>query len=389
MRLIHAEIYTMEGDPIPDGFLETEGGKIRAVGPMEQVPFSPEQAVDVNGVRIIPGFIDAHCHVGIFNDGLGFEGDDGNEDTDPITPHLRAIDAVNPFDRCFEEALDAGVTTLLTGPGSTNPIAGEWCALKTLGSSVDEMMIKAPVGMKFALGENPKLSYNSKNQAPNTRMAIAALIREELKKARRYLEDCRRAEEDEELDPPEYDIKCEALVPVVQGDLKAFFHAHRADDIQTAVRIAKEFNLDYVIVHATEGYKIANYLKKEGVRVITGPILCDRSKPELAGQTVSNTSLLQQAGVETAICTDHPENPIQYLPLEAELCIKAGLPHYEALKAVTINAAQIAGIEDRVGSLMPGKDADFLLFDSDPLDIKNSPKAVVINGEVVRGKIEE
>ncbi|MFZ2539392.1 MAG: amidohydrolase, partial [Oscillospiraceae bacterium] len=281
MLIINAKIMTMEENNYDNGYVSIKDGKIDAIGTMESLTLSDVNTIDAKSALLLPGFIDCHCHIGMWDDGLGFEGDDGNEETDPITPQLRAIDAVNSFDDCFLEAIHAGITSVLTGPGSANPIAGQWIAMKTAGTRIDDMIIKSPVGMKFALGENPKSVYNSKSQTPVTRMAIAALIREQLKKAKRYMEDWANYLEDEDFDEPEYDIKCEALVPVLKREIKAFFHAHRADDIFTAIRIAKEFNLDYVLIHATEGYKIADTLKFENAQIIAGPIICDRSKPEL------------------------------------------------------------------------------------------------------------
>lgn len=383
MLLIHGMIHTMEGETYTDGFVHIDGTKIQAAGEMSSLPDIPEDVIDLKGAHVYPGFIDAHSHIGICEDGLGFEGEDVNEETHPLTPQLRAIDAVNFLDDCFKEAVAAGITTVLTGPGSANPIGGQWVAMKTFGHSMEEMTIKEPVGMKFAFGENPKSCYNAKSMAPVTRMATAALIRKQLQKARNYIEDIKRAAEDEELDEPEYDDKCEALIPVLNRKIKAFMHAHRADDILTAVRIAKEFNLDYVIVHATEGYKIADILAKENAAVITGPIICDRSKPELKGLTPKNTALLYEKGLSCAVCTDHPVIPIQYLPLSAAICVKEGLPREEAIRAMTIRAARIAGIDERVGSILPGKDADLAVFSEDPLLVASSPSLVVINGQLV------
>lgn len=383
MLLIHGMIHTMEGETYTDGFVHIDGTKIQTAGEMSSLPEIPEDVIDLKGAHVYPGFIDAHSHIGICEDGLGFEGEDVNEETHPLTPQLRAIDAVNFLDDCFKEAVAAGITTVLTGPGSANPIGGQWVAMKTFGHSMEEMTIKEPVGMKFAFGENPKSCYNAKSMAPVTRMATAALIRKQLQKARNYIEDIKRAAEDEELDEPEYDDKCEALIPVLNRGIKAFMHAHRADDILTAVRIAKEFNLDYVIVHATEGYKIADILAKENAAVITGPIICDRSKPELKGLTPKNTALLYEKGLSCAVCTDHPVIPIQYLPLSAAICVKEGLPREEAIRAMTIRAAQIAGIDERVGSILPGKDADLAIFSEDPLLVASSPWLVVINGQIV------
>lgn len=383
MIIYNGVVHPMDGPVIPRGYVAFEGDKITAVGPMEELEHEPE-GLDAQGGHILPGFIDAHCHLGLFGDSLGFEADDGNESTDPCTPHLRAIDGVNPLDRGFQEAREGGVTTVLTGPGSANPIAGQFLALKTNGRWVDEMVVKAPAAMKFALGENPKSVYNDRKETPVTRMATAAIIRENLSKAQEYQDKQSKADEDPDTDMPDYDAKLEALVPVVEGEVPAHFHAHRADDIATAVRLSKEFGLDYVIVHGTEGYKVAELLAAEGVPVITGPCLTDRSKPELVGQTLENPALLAKAGVKVAICTDHPETPIQYLPLCAAMAVRGGMEEEEALAAITSAAAEIAGIDKRVGTLTPGKDADVVVTSGHPFDWNGRIKAVFIDGKQVR-----
>ena len=386
MLLVHGNILTMEDMNYPDGYIRIEGSEIREIGPMSEVP-ADETVIDLDGKTVLPGFIDAHCHLGMWEDGLGFEGDDGNESTDPVTPQLRAIDALNPLDRTFEEAWKGGITTVLTGPGSANPIAGQWAAIKTKGRRIDDMIIDAAIGMKFALGENPKNVYNEKNVTPITRMATASLIRDQLRKAERYLDDKERADEDEDFDEPEYDAKCEALIPVLKRKQKAFFHCHRADDIFTAIRIAREFKLDLVLVHATEGYMVRDLLAGENLRVIAGPVLCDRSKPEMRNLNIEGPALLHDAGIHAALCTDHPVIPIQYLPLCAGLTVGAGLEKEEALKSITIYAAEAAGIEDRVGSIAPGKDADLVIYeeDADPCGPYDRPVMVFINGEKVLG----
>ena len=384
MLIQNAKIITMEETDYENGYLQVENGLIKSVGNMEDCPDDLE-IIDAKGGLLLPGFIDAHSHLGMWEDSLGFEGDDGNEDTEPVTPQLRAIDAVNPLDKCFQEAVSAGVTTVLTGPGSANPVAGVWCAVKTSGRRIDDMVLDASVGMKFALGENPKSVYHGKNQTPVTRMATAALIREQLAKAKRYLNDKRLAEQNsEDYDKPEYDIKCEALLPVLNRDMKAIFHAHRADDIFTAIRLSKEFDLDYVLVHCTEGHLIADVLQAEQAKVVTGPFLCDRSKPELSGLNPKNSAILWNAGVENAICTDHPVTPIQYLPLCAAIAEAEGLSYRHALESITIVPAKIFGLQDRVGSIKPGKQADLLLFDTDPLAVCARPKLVLIDGKRVR-----
>ena len=383
MLLKQVRIHTMEGAVIENGWLRTEGTVIAGLGPMETCPFTDEETFDGGGADLYPGFVDAHTHLGMWEDGLGFEGDDGNEDTDPVTPHLRGIDAINPMDRCFTEAVEAGITTVVTGPGSANAIGGQLAAMKTYGMCIDDMIVKAPVAMKFALGENPKTVYHGKSQAPVTRMATAALIREQLSKARRYQKQLEEAAADEELDEPEYDAKCEALLPVLTGELPAHFHAHRCDDIFTAIRLAKEFDLKFTIVHGTQGHLAAKRLKAEGVQVLAGPILCDRSKPELRDLTPANPGVLAGAGIETAVITDHPVIPIQYLPLCAGLAAREGMDREAALRAITIVPARICGMEDRVGSIAVGKDADLVLFDADPLTLAAKPRLVMVNGKVV------
>ena len=381
MLIINGTVHTMDGPVIENGYVAVSGSKIAKVGPIKGLPASWEgEVIDAQGGHICPGFIDAHCHLGMFGDALGFESDDGNEETDPCTPHLRAIDAINPLDRCFSEARAAGVTTVLTGPGSANPISGQFAAVKTDGRWVDAMVVRAPASMKLALGENPKQVYHNRDEAPVTRMAIAAIIRENLRKAVEYGEKLDKAAQDEDTDPPDYDAKLEALLPVVRGELPVHIHAHRADDIATAVRLSKEFGLDCAIVHGTEGHLIADFLAKEGIPVITGPFLTDRSKPELANLTLENTAILARAGVQTAICTDHPEVPVQYLPLCAAMSVKGGLDQETALAAITISAARIAGLDKDLGSLTPGKEADLVVTDRHPLELLGNVRAVLIGG---------
>ncbi len=381
MLIINGTVHTMDGPIIKNGYVAVKGSKIAQAGPMKDCPKSWEGEVfDAQGGHICPGFIDAHCHLGMFGDALGFESDDGNEETDPCTPHLRAIDGVNPLDRCFTEARAAGVTTVLTGPGSANPVSGQFAALKTDGRWVDAMVVRAPAAMKLALGENPKQVYHDRDETPVTRMATAAIIRENLRKAVEYGEKLDKATRDEDTDPPDYDAKLEALLPVVRGELPVHIHAHRADDIATGVRIAKEFGLRCVIVHGTEGHLIPDLLAREKIPVITGPALGDRSKPELANMTLENPAILWKAGVPFAICTDHPEVPIQYLPLCAALAVKGGLDPEEALAAITVTAARIAGLDGALGSLAPGREADIVVTDRHPLELLGQVRAVFMGG---------
>ncbi|MCD8143801.1 MAG: amidohydrolase [Oscillospiraceae bacterium] len=383
MLIYNAVLHPMDQPIIPNGYVQLRDGKITAVGPMEQCPADTER-LDAHGGHLLPGLIDAHCHLGIFGESLGEEGADGNEITDPWTPQLRAIDGINPLDRYFAEARAAGVTTVAVAPGSANAIGGQIAVLKTQGRVIDEMVLQAPAAMKLALGENPKRVYRCREETPQTRMATAAVIREALGKAREYWNKKRRAETDAEEDAPNFDAKLEALGPLLEGKIPAHIHAHRADDMATAIRIANEFHLNYVLIHGTEGYLIADYVAKQNVPVVTGPLLTDRSKPELSNQSLKNPALLTQAGVHTAICTDHPEIPIPYLMLSAAMAAKAGMDEEEALRAVTLTPAELLGLADRLGSLTPGKDGDLVLYDRPPLELAAKVTAVYINGEAIQ-----
>lgn len=385
MIFLHAILHPMDRDVIQNGFLAIKNGKIAALGPMSGLLREDfGEIIRLEGQHIFPGFVDAHSHLGLFGDGLGFEADDGNETTDPCTPHLRALDAIHPLDRCFQEAREGGVTTVLTGPGSANPIAGQSVALKTKGRWVEEMVVKAPAAMKFALGENPKSVYNERKETPVTRMATAAIIRETLLRATEYMKKQEKAQAEEEEGAPDFDMRLESLIPVLKGTLPVHCHAHRADDIATAVRISKEFGLKLVVVHGTEGHLIADLLAREQIPVITGPCLGDRCKPELAHMTMEQPALLAKAGVKLAICTDHPETPSQHLPLCAAMAVKHGLSEEAALAAITLNAAELAGVAERVGSLTPGKDADFVVTSTSPLDWKSEILRVYVDGNQVK-----
>ena len=386
MIIYNAKIVTMDSaGTIENGWVEVSEGKIKAVGSGAPSAVSDE-VIDALGGTLLPGFIDAHTHMGIIEDGLDFEGDDCNESTDPFTPQMRAIDGINPFDRCFEEARTRGITTVASCPGSANACGGEICVIKTAGRRVDDMLV-SNAGIKFALGENPKRVYNDRDDTPVTRMATAALIREGLYKARRYAHDmdCYYSD-NENYDPPEYDAKCEALLPLLDRKQKAFFHCHRADDICTAMRLAKEFSLDTVIIHGTEGHKIADIIAEEELPVICGPIICDRCKPEMRGLELKNAAILAENGVKLAICTDHTVIPIQYLPLSAQAAVKGGLDPETALRALTISPAEILGIDNSAGSITAGKDADLQLYrkGDDPLGLMSEPTLVMINGTIIR-----
>ncbi len=380
MTIYNAKIYTMDNtrSVIERGYIsfDRQSGLILKVqsGTPESVCADD---IDANGAAVYPGFIDAHTHLGLTTNGVGIESEDFNEESEPDSSKLRIIDAVNPFDTSFEKARRAGITAAVISPGSMNPVAGDIIAVSTAGRRIDKMLLKR-VGIKFALGENPKMTYMNRDEAPASRMAVAAIIREALAKARRYRSD--KAQAEDGADSPEFDMGSEALLPLLDRSIKAHFHCHRADDIFTALRISREFELDSVLIHCTDGYLIADELAAEGVPAVVGPIICDPCKPELANITPANAGLLAAAGIKTAICTDHSETPIEYLPLTVGIAIKHGMSFEQALESVTINAAYAAGIDDICGSLEAGKRADLTVFSSDPFSVYSSPDMVFING---------
>ncbi len=380
MVITNAYIHPVAGSPIPKGYLRFQQD-ITEFGPMEQyVPQAGEEVCDAGGSWLLPGLIDIHTHLGLIGDGVGFEAEDCNEVGDPITPQLRTLDGINPMDPTVRETLEAGVTTVAVAPGSANPIGGQITAMHTWGRCVDEMVIKAPLAIKFALGENPKTCYHDRDETPVTRMATAAMIRQALFEARAYGEKQQAANDNPELDPPDFDMKHEALLPLLRGEIQAHFHAHRLDDIFTAIRIAKEFSLDYVIVHGTEGYLAPELMASAGARIVTGPNLLDRCKPELKQMSFMGPGKLAEAGVLCSICTDHPETPLKYLTICAAVAQKSGLSHDDAIAAITLNPAQIAGLDGQIGSLEVGKWADLALFTGDPLELSSCCKAVFIRG---------
>ena len=374
----NARLFTMEGDGyIEGGDVLMEAGKVVAAGANLSAPGA--KVIDAHGAYATPGFVDPHSHIGLWADGERDDTGDGNEATDPVTPHLRALDAVNPVDPCFAEACRAGVTSVAAGPGSANVLGGQFLAMKTHGKSLKTMLIKEPLAMKAAFGENPKHVYGSNGKRPGTRMGTAAVLREALYEAREYME--KRAGKDADKRPA-FNLKNEALAMVLRRELLLKMHAHRADDILTAIRIVKEFDLRASVEHCTEGHLIADELREAGVGVILGPLLCDRSKPELKNLTMKAPAILHRAGVKFALMTDHGVIPEQYLPVEAGLCVREGLPEMEALRAITINAAEVIGLADRIGSLAPGKDADLVLFDGHPLETRTHASLVLVNGEI-------
>lgn len=386
MKIYNVKIFTMNKarSVIEKGWVEITEGKIIAV--CEGTPSSFEDVdIDGGGAALYPGFIDAHTHVGLTTNGVGIESEDFNEESEPCSAQLRVIDAINPFDESFEKARNAGITSVLISPGSMNPVAGDIVAVSTDGRRIDNMLLRR-VGIKFALGENPKMTYMNRDETPCTRMAIAAMIREALLKAQRYMADKEAAESESDL--PELDPKSEALIPLLRGELKAHFHCHRADDIFTALRISREFGLDYVLIHCTDGHLIADELALENAAAVVGPIICDPCKPELANITPKNAGLLAQHGVKTAICTDHSETPIEYLPLTVGIAVKNGMTFMQALEAVTINAAEIGGIDDLAGSIEAGKRADMVMFEGSPFEVMSEPKLVMINGTLIKYRKE-
>lgn len=382
MNITNVKIYTMNDrdEIIENGYVTVEGGRIAAVaaGMPDQ---TTAEDIDGGGMSLYPGFIDAHTHMGLTSAGVGIEGEDLNEEFDPCTPQLRIIDGINPADASFEMARQAGITSVVVSPGSTNPIAGSIAAIKTAGKRIDKMVI-GTVGMKLAMGENPKLTYMEHEQSPATRMAVASIIRDNLQKARRYMRDKEQAESESDL--PDHDSAMEALIPLLKGEITAHFHCHRADDIFTAVRIAKEFGLEYVLIHCTDGHLIADELAEDNASCVVGPIISDKCKPEMANLSPANAAVLKQNGLEVAVCTDHSEIPIEYLPISVGVCIKHGLSFYDGLKAVTSTPARIGRIYDRVGSVEAGKDADLVLFEGNPFEVMSSPALVMIDGKIVR-----
>nr|MBP3598559.1 amidohydrolase [Eubacterium sp.] len=380
MLVINGMIWTMAGKPVEHGYVRWNEGKITEIGNMKELgsePFESERVLDAHGGWVMPGLIDAHCHVGIAEEKWGTIGDDCNEMTTPITPHLRGLDGINPMDPAFHDAIMAGVTSLMTGPGSSNPVGGQSVFLKVQGRCVDNMIVKAPAAMKVAFGENPKVNYGNKDAMPGTRMAVAAMIREQLYQACQYQEDKSVGK----LEKTDFRMEC--WLPVLRKKIPLKAHAHRADDILTAIRIAKEFDVRLTLDHCTEGHLIAEEILRSGFPAIVGPDLTARSKLEVQNMSFKTAGVLAKAGVKVAVMTDHPVSLIRYLPLCAGLCVKQGLPMEEGLKAITIHAAEICGVADRVGSLEVGKDADIAVFTGNPMETFTRTLATVVDGEVV------
>ena len=384
LAIKNAKIYPVDGPVIANGTVLIDGKKIAKIGADVAIPAGAE-VVDAAGRSVYPGFVDAHCHVGMWESAIGFEGDDVNEMIDPVTPHMRGLDGFNPVDETVKEAMEAGVTCAATGPGSANVVGGTFVAVKTCGDRVDDMIVKDPLAMKIAFGENPKRVYNASKKTPMTRMGTAAVLRETLSKAFRYKEQIERAGDDASK-LPAYDAKMEAMLPVVRKEIPLKAHAHRADDIFTAIRIAKEFGLKVTLDHCTEGHLIADHLAKEGACAIIGPSFGHKTKFELTNKTFQTPGILAKAGVKVAIMTDSPVVPLSTLPLMAGMAVQAGMEKDAALRAITLSAAEILGLESRLGSLTPGKDADLSVYDGDPMEITGKAWMVVVDGKVVYKK---
>ena len=367
--------------------ISIENGKITAIKKNIK-PKKDDEVIDATDKIIAPGFIDAHCHLGLMGDSVGFENDDVNEKSEPITPQLRAIDGIDPMDRVFTEAYQGGITSVATGPGSANVIGGQFAAIKTFGKRIDKMIIKAPIAMKCAFGENPKRFYGTKGKMPTTRMGIASMLRETLQKAQEYMLKLEAAGNDI-TKKPQYDAKLEALIPVLKKEIPLKAHAHKANDIFTAIRIAKEFDVKMTLDHSTDARCIVDELAEEKYPMIVGPSLGHRTKVELINKSFKTPGILNKAGIKISITTDSPVIPLQHLPICAALAVKDGLDKWEALKAISINPAEILGLEDRIGSIKVGKDADIVIWSADPLQIDAKVECTIINGKVVFNGEEE
>jgi len=375
MRIQNGRLVTIENGTFVCGYVDFEKGRITGFGDLADAPAYEGEVLDANGGWIMPGFIDAHTHVGICEEIIGAQaGSDCNEKSDPVTPDMRAVDGVKPHDGSIRKAMEAGITMAGVSPGSANVIGGQIAAMKMRGDRVENMTLKAVAAMKFALGQNPKSVYGGKNKAPMTRMAVAAIMRKNLTKAQRYAA---------KLDAGEdvYDPELEALVPVVKGEIPAHFHAHQGDDILTAIRIAHEFHLKYSIVHATGADTVLQYMAEEQTIPIVGPTGLRPGKPEMRDLSFGTAGRLEKAGMEIAITTDHDVTPLWLLPTYAGLCVREGLSEEAAFRAITINGAKALGVADRVGSIALDKDADLVVFSGHPFHWLTKTEAVFIDGQ--------
>lgn len=370
IAIVGARIVPIEGKVLEVGTVLIEGGVVRGIVEGIDLDLDGFRSIDASGKWVLPGFIDAHTHVGIHEEANGWAGNDTNEMTDPVTAHVRALDAIDPYDLAFKDAIEGGVLVVNVNPGSGNPIGGQTVALRCFGKIIDDMVLRQPSGLKSALGENPKRVYGEKKQTPSTRLGTAAVIREAFIKAQNYERNKVRAEADSSVDKGfDRDLKLESLSMVLRREIPWRQHSHRADDIMTAVRIAEEFGYELVIDHGTEAYLVAERLAERNIPVIIGPLFTSRSKVELRNRSLRNPGRLASKGVTIALTTDHPVVPIHFLVYEAALAVKEGLDPDAALRAITINPAKILGIDDRVGSIELGKDADICVWSGNPLDV--------------------
>ncbi|HTW02159.1 MAG TPA: amidohydrolase [Streptosporangiaceae bacterium] len=382
-----ARIVPVTGDPIDGGTIVIDAGKIVAVGgPGLEVPADAE-VVDAAGKWVLPGFIDAHTHLGVHEEAEGWAGSDTNEMTRPVTAYVRALDAINPADQGFRDAVGGGVLAVNVNPGSGNPIGGQTAAIKCWGRVVDQMVLREPAGMKSALGENPKRVYGERKETPSTRLGTAAVIREAFVQAGNYQAKLAAAEQQppSERKPVDRDLGLEALGRVLRREIPWRQHCHRADDIATAIRISREFGYELVIDHGTEAHLLADLIAAESIPVIIGPLFTSRSKVELRNRSLANPGRLAAAGVTIAITTDHPVVPINFLIHQASLAVKEGLDSETALRAITINPARIIGVAGRLGSLEPGKDADLVIWSGDPLDVNSRAERAYQDGLEIYG----
>lgn len=372
--IYNGNLHTMEAPCIRGGSILVQDGRIVDLGTKDYRKDYPQaEVIDATGCWVMPGIIEAHCHMGITEEKKGMEGDDCNETVHPITPSLRAIDAINPMDAAFDDAVRAGITSAMIGPGSANVVGGQFAFVKTKGRCIDDLVVLAPAAMKVAFGENPKVNYGGQNKSPSTRMAIAQMLREELFAAKQYQQGKR--------EPRSFHY--ESWLPVLEKKIPLKAHVHRVDDIFTAIRIAREFDVNMTLDHCSEGHLIAAEIKRAGYPAIVGPDLASRSKIEVQNMAFKTAGILSEEGVPVAITTDHPVSLIQSLPLCAGLAVKSGLPMEEGLKAITIHAARICGVDHRVGSLAAGKDADIAIFTGNPMEIFTETLYTIINGNVV------
>jgi imidazolonepropionase-like amidohydrolase len=378
LAIVGGQVIPIEGTPFSDGAILIEDGTITELGRDVRVPDGVER-VDASGKVVLPGLIDAHVHLGVHEEAEGWAGQDTNESTDPVTPQVRALDGINPADLGFRDAIAGGVLTVNVNPGSGNPIGGQTVAVRCAGLTVDEMVLRAPSGVKSALGENPKRTYGERKLLPSTRLGTAAVIRDAFVKAANYLE--KRERGDGEF--VERDLRWEALGLVLRREIPWRQHCHRADDIATGMRLADEFGYRLVIDHGTEAALLADRIAERGVPVLIGPLLTSRSKVELRNRSLANPGKLAAAGVELAIITDHPVIPIQLLHVQAALSVKEGLDEAAALRAVTLTPARVMGVDDRLGSLEPGKAATLCVWSGDPLDVRSRVEAAWIEGRQV------